>query len=76
MTTLQHPHRTTGTWKLWAIGIIAGLGLSIVALYQGGDDPNATRNAATQIGAWSFRLLAIGAILIGGWGALRRSASR
>ena len=68
---MQNPNRPTRTWILWVIGIIGGAAYS-VWLVSAGDDPQATRQIATNTGAWAYRALAVGAIGLGGWGVLRR----
>lgn len=66
------PQTPTPRWQLWTIGIVGGLIATFVIGAMGDGDVNATRQSATQFGAWSIRLLVVGALVAGGWSALRK----
>lgn len=73
MTTQeQNPHRPTATWKLWTLGIVGGLIAAMLMFVTSGENADATRQTATQTGAWALRGLLVAVILLGGWTALRR----
>jgi hypothetical protein len=65
-------HRPTSTATLWAVGIVGGIVVAIAAFLGGGDDAEQTRQAATNFGIWSIRPLVVGALIAGGWSALKR----
>jgi hypothetical protein len=71
MSESQNPQRPTPTWKLVLIAFAASIVVIPFIAMSGDGDPQATRQNATNFGAWGIRILLIGALLAGGWGALR-----
>jgi hypothetical protein len=73
MSGSENPNRPTSTATLWAIGGVGGIIVAVAAFIFGGDDAEETRRLATGFGVWAIRLLLLGAIVAGGWKALRRT---
>ena len=74
MNPADNPNRPTSTATLWAIGGVGGVIVAVVAFIMGGDDAEETRRLATEFGVWGIRLLLLGALVLGGWNALKRKS--
>jgi uncharacterized membrane protein YqjE len=74
VTTVEDPKKPRSLMVLLVMGLVGGIVMVFVIVSLAGDDPDQTRQAASQLGAWSVRLLLLAA-LIGGWTALRSKKS-